>query len=191
MLCRVYVTSRSILPSISSTLNARTFRANFVFLVTFWLCQKIRTKNSYVKRWWIWHLLKCGVSVRLNCRQNWACFSERYDSITCKVEMTTFQTYFNINFEWLIFYTLTKDTFSEIKTSVLGSIHLVKVNQGNMPHSIWSHSINTWPFLALFWPPPYVTSKFSCFYHKLWNRKLIIKSFFLKLARKHDFFHPN
>jgi len=32
----------------SSTLNVRIFRTNYDFLVTFWLCQKIRTKNSRV-----------------------------------------------------------------------------------------------------------------------------------------------
>ncbi len=40
--------------SISSTFYVRILRTNVVFLVTFWLCQKIRTKNSYVKRWWNW-----------------------------------------------------------------------------------------------------------------------------------------
>jgi len=40
--------------SISSTLNVRIFRTNVIFLVTFWLCQKICTKNSRVWRWWNW-----------------------------------------------------------------------------------------------------------------------------------------
>ncbi len=35
--------------SISSTFYVRIIRTNVVFLVTFWLCQKICTKNSYVK----------------------------------------------------------------------------------------------------------------------------------------------
>jgi len=48
--------TQGTLPSISSTLNAQIFCTNFIFLVTFWLCQKIRTKNSYVKHWWNWHL---------------------------------------------------------------------------------------------------------------------------------------
>ncbi len=30
------------------------FRTNVVFLVTFWLCQKIRTKNSRIYCWWNW-----------------------------------------------------------------------------------------------------------------------------------------
>jgi len=42
--------------SVSSTFYVRIFRMHVIFLVTFWLCQKIRTKNSYVKRWWNWHL---------------------------------------------------------------------------------------------------------------------------------------
>jgi len=39
---------------ISSTFYVQIFHANVVFLVTFWLCQKIHTKNSYVKQWWNW-----------------------------------------------------------------------------------------------------------------------------------------
>ncbi len=45
-----------VLGSISSTLKVRIFRTNVVFLLTFWLCQKIRMKNARVKRWWNWHL---------------------------------------------------------------------------------------------------------------------------------------
>jgi len=44
------------LVSISSTFYVRIFRTNVIFLVTFWLCQKIRMKNLYVKRWWNWAL---------------------------------------------------------------------------------------------------------------------------------------
>jgi len=34
--------------SISSTFYVQIFSTNIVFLVTFWLCQKIRTKNLHV-----------------------------------------------------------------------------------------------------------------------------------------------
>jgi len=37
-----------LLVSISSMLNLQIFRTNVVFLVTFWLCQKICTKNLHV-----------------------------------------------------------------------------------------------------------------------------------------------
>ncbi len=43
--------------SISSTFYVRIFRTNVVFLLTFWLCWKIRTKNAHVKCWWNWHLM--------------------------------------------------------------------------------------------------------------------------------------
>ncbi len=55
-----FFTPVSLLPSISSMLNSRIFRTNVVFLVTFWLWQKICTKNLYVKRWWNWHLWFLG-----------------------------------------------------------------------------------------------------------------------------------
>jgi len=47
--------------SISSTFYVQIFRTSFGFLVTFWLCQKIRTKNSYVKGWWNWRQLSIFV----------------------------------------------------------------------------------------------------------------------------------
>ncbi len=50
-----------VLPSISSTSYAQIFRTKVffwqLFLVTFWLWQKLCTKNSRVKCWWNRHLV--------------------------------------------------------------------------------------------------------------------------------------
>jgi len=61
--------------AISSTVNVRIFCTNVIFLLTFWLCWKIRTKNSYVKRWWNWHLRQFRVMKQFRSKSDWDCLA--------------------------------------------------------------------------------------------------------------------
>ena len=54
--------------SISSTLYVQIFRMNIIFLLTLWLCQKIRTKNAHKKHWWNWRQVFCKSGKQFNER---------------------------------------------------------------------------------------------------------------------------
>jgi len=93
-----------LLVSISSTFYVRIFCTIIIFLVTFWLCQKICMKNLYVKRWWNWPLTSFVIVLEvLPFGQQQLCISKmvyQNNNILTGKEFR-FLTFFKLNFYWM------------------------------------------------------------------------------------------